>query len=438
MERCNCEIELEVVEQDNEIEVSSVTNAVILKGFSPFIKNGTWWEYDKESQQFVDTGVKAQGKDGEQGPIGPQGPKGETGDQGIQGPKGNDGAKGEQGLTGPQGPQGIQGERGLTGQQGPKGDRGEKGEKGDNYTITEADYNAIADITKSKVNVPTKTSELENDSGFLTEHQSLDDYVKNTDYAGGSVSGVVKTSNNYGVGTSTNGYLQASIKTASQYKSMSDNGIIGKGTLENVLADKGYITELPIATREQLGVIKVDSAQATTTGSQSGVLKASVLTAEQIATYQDTAFISKGTLNNILTDRGYITSDDVEIYQVNGWMTGVPSGTWEFSVYKNGELCTEELYADIHYASSVNGKPTTKSSFSGTFVGTKTSTYSTAYKYLIEVYPDDTKSKLLCSTYLNYGVKGDSVSDAHINELIDSKIGALEPLADEINEVIGL
>ena len=70
--------------------------------------------------------------------------------------------KGETGPIGPQGeigPQGIQGETGATGPQGIQGP------KGDNYQITEADYAAIAGM----VSVPSKTSELTNDSNFITE-----------------------------------------------------------------------------------------------------------------------------------------------------------------------------------------------------------------------------------------------------------------------------
>lgn len=82
-----------------------------------------------------------QGPQGIQGETGPQGPKGDTGATGPQGPKGDTGA------TGPQGPQGIQGETGPAGPQGPQGEKGDKGDSGD---------------------VPTKTSELTNDSGFIT------------------------------------------------------------------------------------------------------------------------------------------------------------------------------------------------------------------------------------------------------------------------------
>ncbi len=83
------------------------------------------------------------GDKGDTGSQGIQGPQGERGPQGETGPKGDTGAKGD---TGPQGIQGIQGPVGPKGDAGSKGDAGAKGDKGDSYTITEADYQAIADL----------------------------------------------------------------------------------------------------------------------------------------------------------------------------------------------------------------------------------------------------------------------------------------------------
>ncbi|MCI6354190.1 hypothetical protein [Eubacterium coprostanoligenes] len=48
---------------------------------------------------------------------------------------------------------------------GPQGKPGPKGQKGDSYILTENDKKEIA----SKVAVPTKTSELENDSNFVSD-----------------------------------------------------------------------------------------------------------------------------------------------------------------------------------------------------------------------------------------------------------------------------
>jgi hypothetical protein len=73
----------------------------------------------------------------------------------------NGGARGLQGIQGIQGPVGPQGERGLRGPAGDKGDTGEAGytpQKGIDY-FTEEDIESL--------NIPEKTSDLTNDSGFI-------------------------------------------------------------------------------------------------------------------------------------------------------------------------------------------------------------------------------------------------------------------------------
>ena len=124
-----------------------------------------------------------QGEVGPQGPQGLQGPKGETGSQGPQGIQGERGLQGEQGPQGIQGIQGIQGEpgepgkdgqpgakgdKGDTGPQGPAGQDGAQGPKGDDgYTpIKGVDYFTQEDI--DSLDIPTKTSDLDNDSNFMS------------------------------------------------------------------------------------------------------------------------------------------------------------------------------------------------------------------------------------------------------------------------------
>ena len=99
---------------------------------------------------------------GEIGPMGPQGIQGKTGPQGIQGEIG---------------PQGIQGEVGPIGPQGIQGKIGPQGPKGDSYQITETDYAAIAEM----VPVPSKTSQLMNDSNFITDVKLNGESVINKD-----------------------------------------------------------------------------------------------------------------------------------------------------------------------------------------------------------------------------------------------------------------
>lgn len=43
---------------------------------APKIQNGTWWTFDQDTQVYVDTGVEAQGPQGETGPQGPAGADG--------------------------------------------------------------------------------------------------------------------------------------------------------------------------------------------------------------------------------------------------------------------------------------------------------------------------------------------------------------------------
>lgn len=69
---------------------------------------------------------------GEQGEIGPQGPKGDKGEQGDIGPKGD---KGDTGEVGPQGPKGDKGDQGEVGPQGPQGEVGPQGPKGEAIII---------------------------------------------------------------------------------------------------------------------------------------------------------------------------------------------------------------------------------------------------------------------------------------------------------------
>ena len=51
-------------------KIESVTQAIILKGFSPYIDdNGNWILYDDKEQKFINTGIRAVGKDGKNGYI---------------------------------------------------------------------------------------------------------------------------------------------------------------------------------------------------------------------------------------------------------------------------------------------------------------------------------------------------------------------------------
>lgn len=152
----------------------------------------------------------------------------------------------------------------------------------DENKIAQIDLTGKADVD----DVPTKTSDLTNDSGFITSadvptdladlsddatHRLVTDTEKSTwsgkqdaiadlasirtnagkgataiqatDYAGGSTAGVVKTSSTYGVGTNGSGYLYGLIIPAAQYGSSNSNAIVSKGTLDNqnFVSDGSYV-----------------------------------------------------------------------------------------------------------------------------------------------------------------------------------------------------
>jgi microcystin-dependent protein len=108
--------------------------------------------------------------------------------------------------------------------------------------ITKIQKNGVSlPVTNKTVNitVPTKISELENDSG----------YVKNTDYATISTGGVVKvgsdSSVDYGFNLTDDGVLYVRQKNYTDYLSVNNNYAISKGTLENVIANKTNTSVFP-------------------------------------------------------------------------------------------------------------------------------------------------------------------------------------------------
>lgn len=99
--------------------------------------------------------------------------------------------------------------------------------------VNETDLKSILKDYAKTTDVPTKVSELENDSN----------YVKNTDYAAENKVGVIKTNIPfYATAVTSDGILYATPRTLEQYTTLNDTGIISKGTLENVIAGKNLET----------------------------------------------------------------------------------------------------------------------------------------------------------------------------------------------------
>lgn len=182
---------------------------------------------------------------------------------------------------------------------------------------------AMQEALDLKANQSTTYTKTESDENLTN---ALTDYVKFTDYAQGSVSGVVKTSNYYACGTNTSGFLLAATKSLSGYPSLDASAFIGKGTLENIKYDlvKQGVTASTIeltdeekaAARTWIGAIS-DTDYAGTDGSPgtirpsvaygtqmvvSGYLRAHVDTLDSYKTRAVNFFIGKGTLENIKDD----------------------------------------------------------------------------------------------------------------------------------------
>ena len=150
------------------------------------------YEWNKATKAYQKTDILVKGDKGERGATGAQGP------QGLQG------VKGETGATGATGPQGA------TGAQGPQGERGENGKSpiiknaswwiwdeasgaykdsgmsvSSEYTLTKGAVEGVltGDVSSHTHSqyaltsaIPTKVSDLTNDSGFLT-NTALNGYV---------------------------------------------------------------------------------------------------------------------------------------------------------------------------------------------------------------------------------------------------------------------
>ena len=160
-------------------------------------------------------------------------------------------------------------------------------------TVFSGNYN---DLT-NKPTIPSKTSDLTNDSGFITGYTETDptvpshvkgitqanitswnnksdfsgdyddltnkpdltNYVTNTDYASYSNAGVIKMNASSGLAiNSSNGVIAGAVKTYSDYNLVGNSLVISKGTLENVIAGKGLqiqLSTMPTASADYLDKI---------------------------------------------------------------------------------------------------------------------------------------------------------------------------------------
>lgn len=101
-------------------------------------------------------------------------------------------------------------------------------------TIADNDILAGVDISDTT----TKKVAMSLLKNYILGGMDLTDYVKFTDIATSSKAGVIKFGNSYGTTVLSSGVLGGVTRTYDQYTSGSDYMLIGKGTLENVIAGK--------------------------------------------------------------------------------------------------------------------------------------------------------------------------------------------------------
>ena len=126
------------------------------------------YKYNEDDEEYTNLGnFGGTGPTGATGPAGATGPQGPKGDKGDTGPAGATGARGRQGERGAQGPKGDQGPMGPGAKIHVNGVTYDPDQTG---TITIPDYPTTItwDNIQGKPTIPSTTSQLYNDSGYIT------------------------------------------------------------------------------------------------------------------------------------------------------------------------------------------------------------------------------------------------------------------------------
>ena len=168
--------------------------------------------------------------------------------------------------------------------------------------------------------------------GKIGVHVDLTDYVKNTDYASSSKGGVFKIG--YGTSINNSGIMYAQVRNYNDYSSNVPNELfISKGTLENVITGKGLVSNTDYASSSVGGVIKATGAYSFVVDGQ-GRPSANTLTYEQYNTYSENNFISKGTLENVITGKGLVSNTTFPTTTTGGVV--INNSTYGASVNSSG------------------------------------------------------------------------------------------------------
>lgn len=161
------------------------------------------------------------------------------------------------------------------------------------YWTNDAGYITSADL-------PTKTSDLTNDSDFVT---SADVPTKTSDLTNDS--GFITNS----VNNLTNYYKKSDTYTQGEVNSLLSAIVIPTKT-SDLTNDSGFITSADYASSATGGVVKITNAFGTTM-SESGEVKGVVVSGTDYPAMWNDAIVSKGTLENALSTKGFATLSDV-------------------------------------------------------------------------------------------------------------------------------
>lgn len=211
----------------------------------------------------------------------------------------------------------------LNGEKGDKGDRGEAGAikfeiVASLPTVGEEDTIYLVAITPDEGDNNYEEYIYVNGEwellGKIGVQVDLSDYVKNTDYAGSgnNKGGTVVLKTTYNVDTNANGVLYCFNKTYAQYGSMDNSSFISKGTLENVITGKGLVSNTDYAVQDGIGGVIKSSTYYATNIAGSGALYCNNYSYSQYSAKSDNAFISKGTLENVITGKDLTTKSYVD------------------------------------------------------------------------------------------------------------------------------
>ena len=218
--------------------------------------------------------------------------------------------------------------------------------------------NATANIT-----VPTKMSELTNDSN----------YIKNTDYASDTSAGVIRKGNGLDVYSSL-GTTSAITYTYEQYNSTVGNGFfISKGTLNNVLTGRGYTTNTGTITG-----VSVNGTSIATSGVANLVTESAYdASTNKIATMADVG--GSGYANFAIET---YTSETITVPNLNSIYSGTFTQTKEgyYPIGIVGSWISANVHdldvRQLHLTSRANGEATASIYIQNTSTSAKNITYS--------------------------------------------------------------